>query len=146
MYRILLLVLASVCGAQAEPWRIEALGMIESGNNDYAIGSVGEISRYQIRPTVWHSYSASRSYTDVRVASGVARSHLDYLQAWFRKRASREASNFDIYVLWNAGPTYYLRRGFSPERVHRTIGERAERFANLCRANEYAKRDTPRRS
>ena len=146
MYRIFLLLMVTVCGAQADPSRIEALGMIETGNNDYAIGSVGEISRYQLRPTVWHSYNASRSYTDVKVASGVARSHLDYLQAWFRKRAAREASDFDIYVMWNAGPTYYLRRGFAPERVHRVIGERAERFANLCRANKYAKRETGRRS
>ena len=33
--------------------RWEALSMIESGNNDRAIGSVGEVSRFQIRPELW---------------------------------------------------------------------------------------------
>ena len=31
--------------------RWEALSMIESGNNDHAVGAVGEISRFQIRPS-----------------------------------------------------------------------------------------------
>ena len=34
-----------------EKW--EALGMQESGNDDKAIGQAGEVSRYQILPSVW---------------------------------------------------------------------------------------------
>src|SRR2546426_8121216 len=42
----------------------EALGMIESGNNDRAVGRAGEISRYQIKKNVWRKYSSSSRYSD----------------------------------------------------------------------------------
>src|ERR1700744_5210994 len=37
--------------------RLYALGMIETGNDDGAIGLAGEISRYQLSPSVWKCYS-----------------------------------------------------------------------------------------
>jgi len=111
--------------------KIDALGMIESGNNDAAIGTSGEISRYQIKPYIWREYSASRSWRDVRVAALVAQDYLTDLEETFRKRARREPTDFDLYVLWNAGPAYYSKVGFAPERVHRVIRERASRFVNL---------------
>lgn len=111
--------------------KIDALGMIESGNNDAAIGSSGEVSRFQIKPYIWREYSTSRSWRDVRVAASVAQGYLNVLEDTFRKRARREATDFDLYVLWNAGPAYYSKVGFSPNRVHRVIRERANRFVNL---------------
>src|SRR5690349_15249272 len=36
-----------------------ALGMIETGGDDQEIGSSGEVSRYQIMPSVWRHYSDS---------------------------------------------------------------------------------------
>jgi hypothetical protein len=111
--------------------KIDALGMIESGNNDSAIGSSGEVSRFQIKPHIWREYSSSRSWRDVRVASLVAQDYLTALEGTFRKRARREPTDFDLYVLWNAGPAYYSKVGFAPERVHRVIRERARRFVNL---------------
>src|SRR5258708_6108474 len=44
--------------------RLYALGMIETGNNDREIGGAGEISRYQIHPIVWKSYSKSLDYSN----------------------------------------------------------------------------------
>src|ERR1700752_3413422 len=38
------------------------LGMIETGNDDCAVGAFGEVSRYQLRPAVWKSYSNSSVY------------------------------------------------------------------------------------
>ena len=111
--------------------KIDALGMIESGNNDAAIGTSGEISRYQIKPYIWRGYSASRSWRDARVAAVVAQDYLTDLEQTFRKRAQREPTDFDLYVLWNAGPAYYSKVGFAPDRVHRVIRERAGRFVNL---------------
>lgn len=43
---------AFVSSAQAMD-RWSALSMIESGDNDHAVGSLGEISRFQIRPALW---------------------------------------------------------------------------------------------
>ncbi|MGH7991266.1 MAG: hypothetical protein ACREDS_13885, partial [Limisphaerales bacterium] len=38
-----------------------ALSMIESGDNDYAVGNAGEISRYQIKPQFWHGGDPSNA-------------------------------------------------------------------------------------
>ena len=105
--------------------------MIESGNNDLAIGQAGEVSRFQIRPQVWRQYSRSRAYQDADVATLVAQKHIAFLETLFRERAGREATDLDIYILFYAGPGYFERHGFSLERVHREIRDRAQRYVNL---------------
>jgi hypothetical protein len=110
--------------------------MIESGNNDRAVGAAGEVSRYQIRPYVWRRYSVSRAYRDPRIAKTVAESHMAYLETLFLQATGREATDFDRYVLWNGGPTYYSHIGFKATRVCRTIRDRAERFVNLREMKE----------
>jgi len=117
--------------AQAGLSRLEAISLNETGNNDWARGSAGEVSRYQLMPTVWSHYTASRAYQNPGVSFRVARQHLDYLQSWFRSRAGRPATEFDLYVLWNAGPTYYAKKAFRAAAVHPVIRDRAQRFANL---------------
>lgn len=115
---------------------LEALAMIESGNNDHAVGTFGEISRYQILPRVWRSYSPSWNYNNPSQASEVAVRHLEFLEGNFRIRAGREPSDYDRYVLWNAGLAYYTRLGFNPERVAPIIRERANRYVNLCQMTQ----------
>lgn len=110
---------------------LEAISMIESGNNDAAVGPAGEVSRYQIRPHVWRQWTASNAYGDMTVASGVAQRQLEWLAKYFTERAGRAADDFDLYVMWNAGADYYRRVGFSKERVHRKVRDRAQRFVNL---------------
>src|SRR5258708_925017 len=61
--------------------RLYALGMIETGNDDREIGGAGEISRYQIHPTVWKVTSNSRDYRNPDVPWQVAGSHASYLAA-----------------------------------------------------------------
>lgn len=131
MYKALLLLALTLTSAQAGLSQLEAISMIESGNNDRAIGGAGEVSRYQIMPRVWRSYTSSRAYQNAEVATRIAQKHLEYLEGVFRSRTGREPTDFDRYVLWNAGPTYYNRIGFSKRRVHPVIGERATRFVNL---------------
>lgn len=108
-----------------------ALGMIESGNNDRAVGGLGEVSRYQIMPSVWKHYSDSRSYRDQGAALEVASQHWTWLHEYFEARARRDATDFDMYVLWNTRHGYYAGKGFNPNRLHPVIRDRAERFANL---------------
>ena len=108
-----------------------ALGMLETGNNDSAVGGLGEVSRYQIMPSVWKSYSSSRSYRDLDVATEVARQHWASLYEYFKKKNEREPTNFDMYVLWNTRHGYYAAKGFSPGRLHPVIRDRAQRFTNL---------------
>lgn len=108
-----------------------ALSMIETGNDDNEIGGAGEISRYQIMPTVWRHYSQSRRYRDPEVSLEVAQRHWATLYAEFKKQAHREPTDFDMYVLWNTHYGYYAKRGFAPARLQATVRDRAERFVNL---------------
>ena len=108
-----------------------ALSMIESGVNDDAVGQAGEVSRYQIMPSVWRHYTGSRQYRDPFVSLSVARQHWADLYASFKRRAHREPSDFDMYVLWNTRYGYYARHDFKPARLSCVVRDRAQRFVNL---------------
>jgi hypothetical protein len=136
MYRIILFLLLGAASAQAGSMRLAALGMVESGDDDGAVGAVGEVSRYQIKPWIWRQYSQSRDYKSPAIASFVAGRHLAELDRIFRKQTNRVPDDFDLYVLWNAGPTYYGRIGFNKTRVNAIVRDRAQRYANLREAME----------
>lgn len=136
LMRILIAILAATSAlhcAQAGLSDLEALSLIESGGNDRAVGGAGEVSRFQILPKVWRSYTKSREYQSRWLAAEVARRHLGVLRDGFARETGRHANDFDIYVMWNAGLGYYRQQGFDPRRVHRVIKERAGRFVNLKR-------------
>lgn len=111
--------------------RLFALGMIETGENDREIGGDGEISRYQLSPEVWKTYTTSQDYTDPEVSLQVASHHWNYLANYFKKKTGREPDDFDMYVLWNTRFGYYARKGFSKQEISPVVRERAERFVNL---------------
>ena len=116
--------------------QLEAISMIESGNNDAAVGRAGEVSRYQIRPHVWRQFSApaerhATAYGDAAIAGAVAQRYLDWLAKYYKEGTGQSANDFDLYVMWNAGAAYYRRVGFAKERVHPTVRARANRFVNL---------------
>jgi hypothetical protein len=113
------------------PQQLYALGMIETGNNDRDVGGLGEISRYQIRPTVWKCYSKSSQYANPDVSLQVARRHWMVLARNFKTKAGREPDSFDMYVLWNTGLAYYESKGFAPHQVARVVRDRAQRYVNL---------------
>lgn len=113
-----------------------ALGMIETANNDDEIGGAGEVSRYQIMPSVWRHYSSSADYQDPEVAKDVARQHWTALYSFFKEHAHREPTDFDMYVLWNTRYGYYASRGFNPVRLNTVVRDRAQRFANLVERGE----------
>ncbi len=108
-----------------------ALGMIESGNDDRGVGPGGEVSRYQIHPSVWKAYSTSTEYRNPDVSAQVARQHWSQLTNYFRECAGREPTPFDMYVLWNTRFGHYARKGFNPARLSSIVRERAQRFVNL---------------
>jgi hypothetical protein len=108
-----------------------ALGMIETGNHDGEIGGAGEVSRYQIMPAVWRRYSDSRNYHDPGVSLEVAREHWIALYTMFKRRAGREPTDFDMYVLWNTSSGYYSSRDFDPSRLGPVVRDRAQRYVNL---------------
>lgn len=106
--------------------RLQALSMIETGNNDRMVGRAGEISRYQILKREWHSVTNSVRYTDPQTARAVTLRLLERRIGSFVARFNRPPSHFEFYALWNA-PTQVMERRISPR-----VAERCQRFANLC--------------
>ncbi|PYM10170.1 MAG: hypothetical protein DME18_16820 [Verrucomicrobia bacterium] len=111
----------------------EALGMIESGNNDRAVGRAGEISRYQIKKNVWRKYSSSSRYSDMDHAWQVAEQVFSIRVDEFQRSTGRSPDSFELYVLWNA-PGQFRAAGYKRSRISKVVAERAERFANLVGA------------
>jgi len=99
--------------------RWEALSMIESGDEDQAIGPGGEVSRFQIRPDLWPGGNAQ----DERVALSVAKEIMARRLAEFQQSHKRAATDFEFYVLWNAP--------WEADHPSKAVTERARRFANL---------------
>ncbi len=136
---ILFLLLAPllVSEASALPVR-EALALVETGADqptrcaaDAVIGGSGEVSRFQIMPDVWRSYSKTSDYNDPEAAWKVAQKILDERTKWFRRVTGREPNKTELYVLWNK-PGHFESAGFKLSRVKPLYRERAERFSNLC--------------
>lgn len=131
MKSVMLGLVLSLVAAHAGMKKLEAISMIETGDNDRVIGGAGEVSRYQIKPVVWELYSDSRSYQNQRLSARVAEQHLATLESAFQRRTGRAPTDFDSYVLWNGGLAYYAQRGFSPARVTPKVRDRAQRYVNL---------------
>jgi hypothetical protein len=123
MKRLAILCLAACAFAARGMDRLPALSMLETGNNDSTVGRRGEISRFQILPSVWRRYGAGNPLNP-RDATLAVRRIMAKRLANFERSQRRQATNFDYYVLWNA-PAQAGR----PSPV---VSERARRFANLC--------------
>jgi hypothetical protein len=114
-----------------------ALGMIETGNRDDEIGGAGEVSRYQIMPSVWREYSQSLNYRNPQVSLAVAQKHWARLYTAFVRQAHRQPNDFDMYVLWNTHYGYYANRGFDPNRLSAAVRDRAQRYVNLVQCDDF---------
>ncbi len=109
---------------------LAALGQIESGDRDAKVGSMGEVSRYQIMPSVWRATVDElglrkigvdpKSESDARIVAN---------QIWcsravdFEWRRSRKPTVVELYLLWHCPA-----RVSKPTKADREI---ATRFANL---------------
>jgi hypothetical protein len=102
--------------------RWEALSMIESGNNDNAVGAVGEVSRFQIRPELWPGGNP----LNPREALTAAQKTMTPRLTRFARSHKRQATDFEFYVLWNAP--------WQTDHPSGIVKERARRFANLVQS------------
>ena len=121
---ILLLSLLPVCGFSMD--RLSALSMLETGNDDRAVGSAGEISRFQVKKAEWRSVTNSANYCDSETAQKVMIQLMDKRIHAFHDHFGRQPTDFEFYALWNA-PSQALNGKISPK-----VAARCERFANLC--------------
>lgn len=105
---------------------LNALGMIESGNNDKARGRSGEVSRYQIMPSVWRAYRGGNprnEYEATRVASKIMSDRIERFQSIH----GRSPTFRECYTLWNK-PSRAMRLSASAVDLKR--GERFEALVN----------------
>lgn len=120
----LLLLLLPVCGFGMD--RLSALSMLETGNDDYAVGSAGEISRFQVKKAEWRTVTNSSNYSDSETAKKVMIRLMDKRIQAFQEHFGRLPNDFEFYALWNA-PSQALTG-----HISRTVAARCKRFANLC--------------
>ena len=99
--------------------RWAALSMLETGDNDRAIGRGGEVSRFQIQRNLWPGGDPQDPQVALAVAQQIMQPRLD----GFQKTHKRDATDFEFYVLWNAP--------WQAENPSLAVTERARRFANL---------------
>jgi hypothetical protein len=78
--------------------RWTALAMLESGDNDRAIGRAGEVSRYQISPGLWPGGNP----LDADIALSNKKHIMSSRTAAFEHSHGRAPDDFEFYVLWNA--------------------------------------------
>ena len=120
----LLLLLLPMCGLGMD--RLSALSMLETGNDDQAVGSAGEISRFQVKKAEWKTVTNSANYSDSETARKVMIQLMDKRIHAFQEHYGRLPTDFEFYALWNA-PSQALNG-----RISRKVASRCERFANLC--------------
>jgi len=123
-FAALILCLLPVCGFGMD--RLSALSMLETGNDDHAVGSAGEISRFQVKKAEWRTVTNSANYSDYETARKVMLQLMDKRTHAFEERFGRKPSDFEFYALWNA-PAQAMNG-----HISRTVADRCQRFANLC--------------
>ena len=96
----------------------------ELADNDYAVGTCGEISRYQIKPEFWPGGDPS----DAHAALATARQIMSARVEAFEHAHNRVPSDYEFYILWNApGQVDHPRT---------VVRERARRFENLIQRSD----------
>lgn len=104
--------------------RWAALSQIETRDDDNAIGTAGEISRYQIKPKLWRRYARSdANWKNPIEALATAQELMKERCAQFERSFNRAPTDFEFYILWNAPAQV--------ERPRKVVRERAERFCRL---------------
>ena len=114
---------------------LAALSQIESGDRDTAVGRFGEVSRYQVSPSLWlHCTQRAGGITlptDEKAARIVAYDIWESRVSAFRMKHHRNPTVQETYLLWHR-PS----RVMNPRAAER---ERAQRFENIYNALQQKK-------
>lgn len=114
--------------------KLRALSQIESNDNDKAKGRHGELSRYQLKRSVWRQHFPDEK--DQRhipaEARRCAKAHLCWLELKLcLAQRKRNPDPRDVYAAWNLGLEAFARRDYDLTKLSKTIRQRSERFNNL---------------
>lgn len=102
--------------------RLVALAELESGNRDGTTGRAGEVSRYQILPSVWRQYTGLP--LDAAINPFTAANVVQRIMADRIKHFGKQPSDEEWYLLFHC-PSHVVH----PNRMELKT---AIRFENLC--------------
>lgn len=116
-----------------------ALGQVESGGDDRAVGKAGERSRYQVLPSLWGHVVTWHEFghldpckeEDAWIVMLAIFSDPRFIQADFKGSKFTPAA---LYAIWHR-PERFRRSGYRLSGLTVRERERCRRFANL-----YAKK------
>jgi hypothetical protein len=114
--------------------KLRAISQIESNDNDKAKGRNGELSRYQLKRSVWrqHFPSEKDSRHIPKEARRCAKAHLCWLELRLCLAQRKNTPDpRDVYAAWNIGLEAFSRRDYDFDRLPANIRKRSERFNNL---------------
>lgn len=114
--------------------KLRALSQIESNDNDKAKGRHGELSRYQLKRSVWKQHFPNEK--DQRHIPAEARRCAKAHLCWLELRLclvtkTNHPEPRDVYAAWNLGLEAYARRDYNFNKLPANIRARSERFTNL---------------
>src|ERR1700685_4470830 len=95
--------------------RWAALSMLETGDNDNAVGPGGEVSRFQVQRSLWPGGDPRNPKVALVAAQDIMRPRLEK----FLQSHKRPATDFEFYVLWNAPAKINLPSAPVAERARR---------------------------
>lgn len=113
----------------------KTLADVESGGNDRAVGKKGEVSAFQILPSMWKEHSeyhcSPYHFFNRTKANQVARKINSYNLGIYKKDTGNLPQVYDMYVMWNYGVVKYKKAKYNRSSLPEQVKERAERFINL---------------
>jgi len=109
------------------------IALVETGNNQKAIGKAGERSKYQITRAVWREHSTkpfTEATNDPAMATIVAVSHINHCIVPFLQRNEFPVNAESVARCWKAGCRgFTLGRGIRyGERVNNLYQSRVKRI------------------
>lgn len=114
--------------------KLRALSQIESNDNDSAKGRHGELSRYQLKRSVWKQhFPAEKDQRHVpSAARRCARAHLCWLELKLcLAQRTNNPDPKDIYAVWNLGLAGYAKHEYTFSKLPARLQDRAQRFTNI---------------
>jgi hypothetical protein len=114
--------------------KLRAISQIESNDNDKAKGKHGELSRYQLKRSVWRQHFPSEK--DQRhipaEARRCAKAHLCWLELRLCLVQRKNTPDpRDVYAAWNLGLAAFSRKDYDFNRLSKSAKAKCERFYNL---------------
>ena len=122
---------------------LEAIAMVESGQNRKAIGKAGERGMYQVGKAAWddanerlkaegHHHFQWSKWRDATAQDMIAASHLRWIRANFHRIGMTDPTPEQMALVWNVGWTAARSQGFRANGY-------AFRVANLFRLSQRGK-------